>query len=321
MIPYFLALIISCLILFYAGKLLIVGLEQVARVLGWREFVVSFFIMAFAASIPNLSVGISSGLRGIPELSFGDVMGGSVINLTIAVALAVLFTKNHKLSAKSKTVQTTSLFTISIAILPLILILDNNLDRRDGLILIAAFVCYLIWLFSDKERFCRTFEGKNLSENNKNKMILKSLGEIILGVTLLILASETIIRSALALAEELNLSLGIIGILLVGLGNAIPETYFAISSARAGDAWMVLGNLMGSTIMLATLVLGIVVLIHPIEMIDFSPFVVARIFLIISSLFFLYCVRSDKEITGKEAVFLFILYLLFVASEICLNSL
>ena len=319
MIYHFFALIVSCLILFYAGKILVVGLEQIARLLGWREFVVAFFVMALAASAPNLSVGISSAIHGIPELSFGDVVGGNVVDLTIAVALATLFAK--KLPAKSRTVQTTSLFTISIAILPLILILDNNLDRKDGLILIAAFICYVVWLFSDKERFSQSFEGRKLSKDNKKKILLKSLGRIVLGTGLLILASEIIIRAALSLAEAWNLSLGTVGILLIGLGNTIPETYFAISSAKAGDTWMILGDLMGSVIMPATLVLGIVVLIHPIQMIDFSPFIVARIFLIISSLFFLYCIRSDKEITRKEAVFLFILYLLFVISEVCLKSL
>jgi len=42
--------------------------------LGWREFVVAFFIMALAGSLPSLFLGINSAIQGIPELSFGDIV-------------------------------------------------------------------------------------------------------------------------------------------------------------------------------------------------------------------------------------------------------
>jgi len=107
--------------------------------------------------------------------------------------------------------------------------------------------------------------------------------------------------------------------LIVGVGNALPETYFAIASARKRQTWMILGNLMGSIISCATLVLGIVVLIRPIEIANFSPFAIARIFLIASAFFFLIVVRSGQRITKKEAVFLLLVYFLFLAAEIFLK--
>ena len=109
--------------------------------------------------------------------------------------------------------------------------------------------------------------------------------------------------------------------LIVGLGNALPEICFAIASARKGQTWMILGNLMGSVIVLVTLVLGIVALLCPIEIPekDFSPFAIARIFLVISALFFFICVRTDQKITKKEALILVGVYILFVLSEIFLS--
>jgi Ca2+/Na+ antiporter len=53
-----------------------------------KEFVVSFLLMAFIGSLPNLFVGVSSALHNIPELSFGEVIGGNLINVTLAIALA-----------------------------------------------------------------------------------------------------------------------------------------------------------------------------------------------------------------------------------------
>jgi len=73
---------------------------------------------------------------------------------------------------------------------------------------------------------------------------------------------------------------------------------------------------MGSVISCATLVLGIVVLISPIEIADFSPFAIARFFLIIAAIFFLFFVKTDRKITAKEAFFLLSLYLVFIVVEV-----
>ena len=311
---YALIFLICCTLLYFSGEWVVSGLMRIARFLGWREFVVAFFVMAFAGTIPNLFVGISSAFHKIPQLSFGDVVGGNVVDLTLAVALAALIAKG--LPAESRTVQTTSVFTIVVAILPLLLILDGTLGRGDGMILILAFAFYMSWLFSKKERFTMIYEANKIPIVKEFKIFIKDLGKAILGVMLLLLAAEGIVRSASFFAESLNLSLAFIGILIVGLGNALPETYFAIASARRGETWMILGDLMGAVIFPATLVLGIVALICPIKIADFSPFAIARFFLIISALFFLFFVRTGRKISKKEAFFLLGIYLLFLLVEI-----
>ena len=288
------------------------------RFLGWREFVVAFFLVALAASLPNLFVGISSAFHGIPQLSFGDVVGGNLVDLTLAIALAALIVKG--LPAESKTIQTTSLFTIIIAILPLLLILDGTLGRGDGIILILFFVFYVYWLFSKKERYTRIYNSDSIPIVKEFRIFLKDVGRVILGIILLLVAAEGIVRAAFFFAEDLNLSLPLIGILIVGLGNALPETYFAIASARKGQTGMILGNLMGSVMVPATLVLGIVAFISPIEIVDFSPFGIARFFLIIAAFFFLFFIRTGKKITKKEGIFLLSIYIVFVVVEIIFNT-
>lgn len=311
---YVFIFIISCLILFWAGKWLITGLVRMAHFLGWREFVVAFLAVAFAGTIPNLFVGISSVIHKIPQLSFGDIVGGNVVDLTIVMALAVLIAKG--LPAQSRMVQTSSIFTMVIAILPLLLILDGVLGRGDGLILILCFFFYIFWLFSKKERFTKVYEENKTPVVKKFETFIKNLGKVILGIVFLLVAAEGMVRSASFFAKTINLPISLIGILIIGLGNALPEAYFAILSARRGQTWMILGNLMGSIIMPATLVLGLVALLSPIQIADFSPFVIARIFLIISAIFFFIVIKTGQKITKKEAIFLLAIYILFVLLEI-----
>lgn len=305
---------VSFLLLFWSGTFIISSLARIARFLGWKEFVVAFFIVAIASTIPNLSVGISSALHGIPQLSFGDVVGGNVFDLTIAVALVVLVANG--LLTESKLVQGSAIFTILIAILPLLLILDGKLSQGDGLVLIGFFFIYIFWLFSKKERFIKAYEGPSASIFKEFKNFFKDIGRVFFGIIFLLAGAEGIVRSSLFFADSFNLSIPLIGILIVGVGNCLPELYFAIVSARKGQTWMILGDIMGSIITPATLVLGIVALIHPIEIVDFSPFAIARFFLIISALFFFFAVRTGRKITRKEALFLLGIYIAFVIFEL-----
>lgn len=308
--------IVSCLALAFAGRWLIGSLAGVARFLGWREFVVAFVIMSFASSIPNLFLGISAALRGIPELSFGDVVGGNVVDLTIVVALAAILCKRG-LPADSRMVQNSAVFTLFIAILPLVLVSDGELSRIDGIILISSFLFYVFWLFSKQERFTKVYNhAKEKSPLKRFTNFLKDLFVIALSAGILILASQGIIISSSFFAAALGLPLFLIGVLIVGLGNAMPETFFSAISARKDQCWMILGNLMGSVVVAATLVLGTVVLIKPVVITDFTSLIAARFFLIIAVIFFFFFIRSDKEITKKEAFILFSIYFIFILTEI-----
>ena len=312
--------IFSCGLLFWSGSFLVSSLARIAKFLGWKEFVVAFFIMAVASSFPNLFIGFFSALHGIPELSFGDIVGGNLIDLTVGVALAALVAKNG-LPSKSQTAQATALFTISAAVLPLLLILDKNLDRADGIILISFFSIFVFWIFSKKERFKKIYDGDDVPPVKGFTVFIKDVGRVAIGIAVLLLAAQGIVKSAFFFAETFNISIPLIGILIIGLGNALPEVYFAIISAKKGETGMILGNLMGSIIVPATLVLGIVALICPIEISDFSPFVIARIFLIIACLLFFIFIKTNKTISRKEAIVLFAIYFSFVAAEIAAKGL
>jgi cation:H+ antiporter len=318
MIPlYIIIFIASCMLLFWSGKMLVSSLARMARYLKWREFVVAFFVVAFAGSIPNLSVGLSSAFHGIPELSFGDIVGGNLVNLTLAVALAALAAKG--LSSHGKTIQTTSIFTAVIAVLPLLLILDGVLGRGDGLILLLTFGVYVFWLFSKEERFKKAYDENDEKEERGKEgflIFLKDIARSAAGLFLLIISAEGIVRAASFFAVSLSMPLPLIGILVVGLGNALPEIHFAVASARKGHTGMILGTLMGCVIVSTTLVLGIVALICPIEISDFSPFAIGRIFLIFSSIFFFFFIKTDKRISKKEAFILLAVYFSFIAVEI-----
>jgi len=320
MVFQILAFIVSCIVLSWLSKSLVATLVQIAKYLEWREFIVGFFVMAFATSLPNLFVDINAALHGLPQMAFGDVVGGNLVDLTLVMALAVLFSKNG-ISTKSKMVQSSAIFTGFVAILPLLLILDRNLSRIDGLILLLTFFVYAFWIFSKQENFQKVYDGSP----KKKKLIspfwfLKNVAKLVLLLALLLASSFVIIDSAQFFSQTLGASIALVGILIVALGNCFPEMYFSIISAKRGHGWMVLGDLMGSVIVCATLVLGTVALIAPFQITDFSPFLVARFFVLLAAVFYFFAIKTDRKVTKKEGLILLFIYIIFLMIEIFLPS-
>jgi len=310
--------IVSCFILSWLSSKFIKSLTEVARYLRWREFIIAFFVMGFAASLPNLFVDLNASLRGLQQISFGDIMGGNLIDLSLAMAIAVLISKKP-ISTESRMVQSSAMITTAIAFLPWLLVLrTGGLDRWDGLILILAFFAYAIWLFSEDDRFKKVYRNKGIKEIKNKTTFIWTVIKIIIILATLLGASYAVIYSAQYFAVTLNISLGLVAVLIVALGNCFPETYFAIISARKEENWMVLGDMMASVIVCATLVLGIVAVVAPFQIKDFSPFFVARIFMAFACVLYLLFIASDKKLTKKEGLLLLSIYIIFLLTEIFL---
>ena len=73
---------------------------------------------------------------------------------------------------------------------------------------------------------------------------------------------------------------------------------------------------MGSVIVCATLVLGIIALISPFEITDLSPFLITRIFTIVASLVFLVFIRTGRKFSKKEGLLMLSIYVIFLLAEV-----
>ena len=313
MVIHIFILIGSFLLLAFSGKWLIDALSRLGVCFKLKEFVLAFFVVGIGATIPNLIIGIVAALHKIPELSFGDVVGSNIFDISIVVGLAALISKGG-LSSNSRTVQGSAVFITIIALLPLFLIFDGVLSRLDGILLLFAFAIYIFWLFSKKDRFTKVYE--NCQQNFSLKEIVKDVFIILTGLILLLVGGQGVVQSATYFYETLHLPLGLIGIFIVAIGTCLPETFFSLHAARKGQDWMILGNQMGNVAITSTFILGIVSLIMPIKIADFSPYVVARLFLIIAVLSFFFITKTGQKITRKEGLFLIAIYVVFLIVEI-----
>ena len=302
-------ILIVCLFIF------LVGLLYRADV--WEMF--RFSIILAVAAIPEglpiaVTVILALGMRRILKRN-GLVKRLASIE-TLGSTSVICTDKTGTLTEGKMKVAKTDFSDKEIARLALIL---NN-EQRSGLEV-------AIWDYIRDERKVNPQEIFNKTEKVYEEPqerfsfnhFLKNLFLVFGSGFLLLLSAQGIVQSSVFFANYFNLSLSIIGILIIALGTSLPETSFALQAARKSQDWLILGNLMGSVVITTTLVLGTISLLSPIKIADFSPFAIARFFLVISALFFFFAVRTGHKITRKEALFLILIYFLFVLAEILIK--
>lgn len=87
--------------------------------------------------------------------------------------------------------------------------------------------------------------------------------KLIVGLVLLVLAANWLVKGASRLAARFGIPSLVIGLTVVALGTSAPELAVAVQSAYSGSADIALGNVVGSNICNVLLILGVSALIVP----------------------------------------------------------
>lgn len=128
-----------------------------------------------------------------------------------------------------------------------------------------------------------------------------SLLFIFLGLILLVVGGEFLVRSSVALSFKLHLSKMVIGLTVVSFATSAPELLVSVQAALDGFSDISLGNVIGSNIANIGLVLGITAIITPLAIDrDFYKFNWPVMMLLSIALYLI--LSSGGEITRIEGV-------------------
>jgi len=131
-------------------------------------------------------------------------------------------------------------------------------------------------------------------------------------VGLLVGSTYGVVMTAQRIASLLGVPLVLVGIFAVALGTSLPELTFEIRAMRKQQGGMAMGNLLGSVIANATLILGVSALIAPIHVTHFPLFATSSIFLVLTALLFTSFLRSGHRLSWKEGIILVFFYMIFI---------
>ncbi|MBA6152968.1 calcium/sodium antiporter [Gelidibacter maritimus] len=138
-----------------------------------------------------------------------------------------------------------------------------------------------------------------------------SLVWVILGLILLVVGGEFLVRSSVALSFKFNISKLVIGMTVVSFATSAPELLVSLQAALAGSSDIALGNVIGSNIANIGLVLGITVLISPI-MVDSNFYKLNWPMMMILSVVLYFMLQSGDVLNRWEGAALTLSLIIFL---------
>ena len=131
--------------------------------------------------------------------------------------------------------------------------------------------------------------------------------------------SHFTVTSAAALASYFGVSPVLIGMLIVGLGTTMPELFFSLKSVKKQNDSLAVGDILGTVLADATILVGVLALIHPFSFPQ-KIIYVTGVFMVVASFLLFNFMRSGRTLTKKEAYLLFLFWLVFVLAEFLVNK-
>ena len=138
-----------------------------------------------------------------------------------------------------------------------------------------------------------------------------SIAYVIIGLLLLVLGGEFLVRSSIGLSFKLNISKMIIGMTVVSFATSAPELLVSLQAALDGSPAIAINNVVGSNIANIGLVLGITALIGPIA-VDKGFYKLNWPAMMLFSIVLYFFLNNDQVLTRVEGVILLVLLITFL---------
>lgn len=290
------------------------GAASIAKRFNIPSIVIGLTIVAFGTSAPELTVSISSALKGSADIAIGNVVGSNIFNSLMivgctALVAPIIITR----STIRKEIPLCILSSVVLLICANDIFLDkaseNVLSTTDGLLLLCFFIIFLGYTFA----IASHKDSENTDEEIKQLPVWRSIAYIVGGLAALIFGGQWFVEGAGSIARSLGVSESIIGLTLVAGGTSLPELATSIVAALKKNPEIAIGNVIGSNLFNLFFVLGCSASITPLHLTGINNFdlftlIGSGILLWVFAMFF-----AKRTITRIEGSILILCYIGYTA--------
>ena len=305
----FLGILFGIILLSHGGDVLTKSSVDLSLKFSVPKIIIGMTVVSFATSAPELIVSLNATLNGFSNFAIGNVIGSNIANIGLVLGIITII---YPITLQQRFYTSDfPILMLSTFLFYLLLITGNKISRGEGIVLLVLISLILIYLFLYQKKSISEFS--DVGDTSKIS-IPKSIFYVLFSGLLLWLGSETLIKSAISVANKYEISERVISVTMVAIGTSIPELAASVVASIKKQNDLSIGNLIGSNIFNLLVVIGITSTVLPIEQIDSKIIFNDMLWVILLSAIILplaYLKRRDI-LTRKKGIILLTLYLIFI---------
>ncbi|TCO70376.1 calcium/sodium antiporter [Rhodovulum euryhalinum] len=252
-------------LLFVGGEGLVRGSVAMAERLGISKLLIGLVIVGFGTSTPELLVSVNAALDGAPEIALGNVVGSNIANILLITGLAIVI---MPIAGWPRTAVREAVVATLVALVLLVLVQGAVIGRAEGGGMLVVLAGYLVtsYMLERRDRAARMFQ-REAEEFEDIPIVRAWLAPVlaIAGIAALVFGADMLVEGSVSIARAYGVPDAVIGLSLVAVGTSLPELATAIVAAIRRHTDVVLGNVIGSNIFNILAILGVTVVLQPIE--------------------------------------------------------
>lgn len=313
----FTLLLIGLALLWRMGELCVRNALGFSAIFGIHQFTIGFFIFAISTGLPEISSAVVSSLNKVPELSVGDLLGSTFVNMSLILGIIAILANKITISPALR--KNLFIVVIMIAVLITWFILVKITNLINGILLITVYLISIYWFRGGLPKEDTTKEIKEIKQEVKKeekKAIISPkiniLAKLFGSLGLLLLSSWITVHAAVKLSKLMHINLTLVGGTLIAVGTSFPELVLEIHAVKRKEYSLALGDLFGSSLLNISFVLGMLLVFNPKVNLSFVwkllPFISAVLVWVFQGL-----VRK-KELTRRDGLIFFAIFLCYIGS-------
>lgn len=299
-----LILIVGMFFLIKGADLFVDGASKVAKAMKIPSLVIGLTLVSIGTSCPELSVSVQSAIKGMNDMSFGNVIGSNIFNTFIVIGVSSFFVPLIVSKHMFKYDIPIAMAIYVVVLLMGFVITPNIINWWEGVILVVILVAYTAFLILRS----KNEPQEEQADEKKRKWYINVL-LIVVGLAGIIFGGDLVVDNASAIALKLGMSELLVGLTIVAIGTSLPELVTSIVAAKKGENDIAIGNAIGSCIFNIILILAISSMISemPIAMIQLFDVVV----MLLSAVVIMLLSAKKKQINKWSGLVMIVIYVVY----------
>ena len=295
-------------LLVFGAELIIRGSISFGKKLKVSLFAIGVVIIAGGTSLPELASSINAVVINHADLAVGAVIGSNIANLILVMAATSFLIPISNINQNQINQAWINIFLALVLITMSFFILPFNFLFGILSVCLLFFIMYM----QVKQG---SLDVSDVEEKGDYSLLI-SIIFILVGILLLIYGSDLFVKSAINIANELNIPEAIIGVSLVAFGTSLPELVVGILSAIRRKVDFALGNVLGSNIYNILGVLGVSSFFgnFSIPAVIGSEDLLFMLFVTLMILGFMFFLKRIGRTYGSISLLLYISYIFYIYS-------
>lgn len=297
--------------LIYGADLIIRESERIALHFDIPHFVIGATLVAVGTSLPELASAVSASMKDQDDLAVANVIGSVIFNITLV--LGVIFLLAHKINPTRDMFSKDSAWSLFPLFVFILMGLDGELSRIDGLLFLVLMGGYVLFLVIDSREILEEVEEHDELKTEPFGWA-KTLPVLFGGFAMVVIGADFAVESASNIARDFGVSEWIVGIFLIAFGTSLPELVVSIAAARKKNADMIIGNIIGSNVANFTIVLGGASLVSPL-LVNFEAFRFDLVAAVVATVMLIF-ITANRLYNKSAGIALLVMFALVVQNAI-----